>query len=134
VKAVTTKKYEEVAILVVVYEPIVRDLLSRALRSKGYKVLTSSVGSDGVKKFKKRKGKFDFAVIDTHLPDIGGLDMAKKIKGINGKMPVALIKGRGKNLHPRELEECGVDFVINKPLHVEKTLNLVEDAMVRVEG
>lgn len=133
-KAVTTRKVKEVAILLVVYEPIVRDLLSRALRTKGYKVVTSSVGSDGVKKFAKRKGKFDLAMIDTHLPDIGGLDMAKKIKGINGKTPVALIKGRGKNLHPRELEKYGVAFVISKPLHVEETLNLVEDAVVRVEG
>jgi DNA-binding response OmpR family regulator len=93
----------------------------------------SSVGSDGIRKFEKRKAKINLTMIDSSLPDVRGLDLAKKIKGINGRTPIILIKGRGRNLDPGELEKNGVDFIVTKPFHMEHTLNLVERAMIPLQ-
>ena len=119
-------------ILVIVYEHTVRDILARILADKGYNLVTCSMGLDGIKKFEKGKGKFDLVMIDIRLPGIDGLSVAKKIKKISQKTPIILIKGWDKELDTKELKTSGVDFLISKPLYMDKTLNLVANAMVTV--
>ena len=120
---------KEAVILVIVYEHIVRDILVRILTAKGYKVVTSSIGFDGIRKFEKGKGKFDLVMIDIHLPGISGLGVAKKIKKISQKTPIILIKGWDKELDTEGLKDIGVDLIISKPFYMDKTLHLVENAM-----
>ena len=128
-KEVARSRTKEATILIIVFEHIVRDILARILRTNGHKVVTCSVGSDGIRKFKKGKGKFDLVMIDGNLPGIGGWDVAKKIKKISQKTPVILIKGWEKELDTRELKESGVDLIMSKPFYMDKTLELVENAI-----
>lgn len=128
-KEIPRNKTKVATILVIVYEHIVRDILARILRTKGHKVVTCSVGFDGIRKFKKGKGKFDLIMIDGNLPGIGGLDVAKKIKKISQKTPIILIKGWEKELDTREVKESGVDLIMSKPFYMDKTLELVENAI-----
>ena len=128
-KEIPGNKTKVATILVIVYEHIVRDILARILRTNGHKVVTCSVGFDGIRKFKKGKGKFDLIMIDGHLPGIGGLDVAKKIKKISQKIPIILIKGWEKELDTKELKESGVDLIMSKPFFMDKTLELVENAI-----
>ena len=119
-------------ILVIVYEHIVRDILARILAGKGYNLVTCSVGLEGIRRFEKGKGKFDLVMIDIRLPGIDGLGVAKKIKKISQKTPIILIKGWDRELDTKELKDSSVDFLVSKPLYMDKTLNLVANAMVTV--
>jgi len=131
-REVVKRGKKEATILVIVYEHVVRDILARILADKGYKVVTCSVGLDGIRKFEKGKGKFDLVIIDIRLPGIDGLGVAKKIKKISQKTPIILIKGWDKELDTNELKASGVNLLISKPLYIDKTLNLVANAMVTV--
>jgi DNA-binding response OmpR family regulator len=131
-KELARNKVKEATILVIVYEYIVRDILARTLTAKGYRVVTCSVGFDGIRKFKKGKGKFHLVVLDISLPDISGLGVAKEIKRISQKTPVILIGGWDRELDAKELKESGVDFIMRKPIYVDKALDLVENAVVTV--
>ena len=131
-KEVAKGRAKEAYILVIVYEHIVRDILARILADKGYNLVTCSVGLDGIRKFEKGKGKFDLVMIDIRLPGIDGLSVAKKIKKISQKTPIILIKGWDKELDTNELRDSSVDFLISKPLYIDKTLHLVENAMATV--
>ena len=131
-KEVTRYKVKEATILVIVYEYIVRDILARILTAKGYKVVPCSVGFDGIRRFEKGKRKFHLVITDISLPDVSGLDLAKKIKTISQKTPVILIKGWDKELDAEELKDSGVDLIMSKPFYMDKTLDLVENAMVTV--
>lgn len=131
-KELARNKVKEATILVIVYEYIVRDILARILTAKGYRVVTCSVGSDGIRKFKKGKGKFHLVVIDISLPDVSGLGVAKEIKRISQKTPVILMRGWDEELDAKELKESGVDFIMRKPIYVDKALDLVENAVVTV--
>ena len=91
-KELAKRKSKETTILVIVYEYIIRDILARILRGKGYTIVTSSVGFDGIRKFKKGKGKFDLVILDIPLPGIGSLSVAKKIKKISQRTPIMLLK------------------------------------------
>jgi len=123
------RREKEANILVIVYEHIARDILARILTAKGHKVVTCSLGFDGIRKFEKGKEKFDLVMIDIHLPGISGLGVAKKIKKISQKTPVILIKGWDKELDTEGLKDIGVDLLISKPFYMDKTLHLVENAM-----
>lgn len=131
-KEVAKSRAREANILVIVYEHILRDILTRILINKGHKVVTCSVGFNGIRTLEKWKGKFDLVVIDIHLPDIGGLSVAKKVKKISQKTPVVLIRGWEKKLDTKELKNSGVDLIISKPFYLDKTLDIVENAMVTV--
>jgi len=120
----------EATILVIVYEQIIRHILARMLTAKGHKVVTCSVGFDGIREFEKGKGKFDLVMIDIILPDVNGLDVGKRIKKISQETPVVLIKGWGRDLDKEETKKSGIDLIMSKPLYMDKTLRLVEDAML----
>jgi DNA-binding NtrC family response regulator len=128
-KQVGTERVREATILVIVHEYVVRDILARILTAKGHKVVTCSVGFDGIRRFEKGKGKFHLVMIDINLPDVSGLVVAKKIKTISEKTPVILIRGWDKNPHAEELKGSGVDLIMSKPFYMDKTLDLVENAI-----
>jgi DNA-binding NtrC family response regulator len=131
-KEVAKSRARGANILVIVYEHILRDILTRILINKGHKVVTCSAGFNGIRTLEKWKGKFDLVLIDIHLPDIGGLSVAKKVKKISQKTPVVLIKGWGKKLDTKELKNSGADLIISKPFYLDKALDIVENAMVTV--
>ncbi|MBW1674211.1 MAG: response regulator [Deltaproteobacteria bacterium] len=121
------KKSKETNILVIVYEYVIRDILARILRAKGHTVVTSSVGFDGIRKFKKGKGKFDLVIIDIPLPGTGSLSVAKKIKKISQRTPIMLIKGWDRKLDSKKIKDAGFNLVLSTPLYIDNTVNLVND-------
>lgn len=129
-KDVARNKLRDDTILVIAYEYIVRNILTRILTTKGHKVVTCSVGVNGIRTFKKGKGKFDLVIIDLELPDISGLGVAKRIKEIDQKTPIMLLRGWDSGPDPEELKDSGVDLIMSKPFSMDKTLRLVENAMI----
>lgn len=128
-KEVARRREKEATILVILYEHIVRNTLVRILSAKGYKLVTASIGLDGIRKFEKGKGKFALVMVDVRLPGISGLNVAKKIKEIDQDAPVMLIKEWDKELDTKELKASGVDLLLSKPFHMDTTLKLVEKAI-----
>jgi len=126
-KELAKSKSKEATILVIVYEYIIRDILARILRGKGYTVVTSSVGLDGIRKFEKGKGKYDLVIIGTPLPGTGSLSVAKRIKKISKKTPIMLIKGWRRELDSKKIKDAGFNLVLSTPLYIDSTVNLVND-------
>ena len=126
-KELAKRKSKETTILVIVYEYIIRDILARILRGKGYTIVTSSVGFDGIRKFKKGKGKFDLVILDIPLPGTGSLSVAKKIKKISQRTPIMLIKGWDRKLDSKKIKDAGFNLVLSIPLYIDNTVNLVND-------
>ena len=126
-KKLAERKSKEATVLVIVYEYIIRDILARILRGKGYTVVTSSVGLDGIRKFEKSKGKYDLVIIDIPLPGVGSLSVARRIKKISKKTPIVLIKGWGRELDSKKIKDAGFNLVLSTPLYIDNTVNLVND-------
>ena len=119
-------------VLIISYDYVVRDILKRMLTAKGYRVVNRSVGYHGIRTFEKRKGKFDIVVIDSELPDMSGLDVAKKIKEINSTTPIILLRGWEGGPGEEELKDVGVDLAMSKPLFMDKTYELIKNAAASV--
>jgi two-component system, OmpR family, alkaline phosphatase synthesis response regulator PhoP len=124
---------EGASVLIISYNSVLRGILARMLSAKGYRIVNRSVGYYGIRTFKKGKGKFDIVVIDSELPDMSGLGVAKKIKEVNRITPIVLLRARKKGVEEEELRNPGVDLAIRKPLFMDKIYDLIENAVASAE-
>jgi len=114
-------------ILVIEDEEDIRELITDILEMNGLEVEGASSGSQGITLFKKKQ--FDLVFTDLGMPGMSGWQVAKEIKTIDNKTPVALITGWQIPLKNAEMKEKGVDLYINKPFKVDQLLRLVQDGM-----
>jgi DNA-binding response OmpR family regulator len=119
------------AILVIAYGYILRDILTRFLKSRGHTVVSRSLGCRGIRAFEKAKGKFDLVMIDGGLPDMSGVGVARKIKEVSNETPILLLKGRDKGPVVEVMVGNGADLILGKPLYMDMTLQLVENILNR---
>ena len=64
------------------------------------------------------------------MPGMSGWEVIEKIKSINDKVPVALITGWNVKLDESEMNDCRINFVVQKPFKMEQLLNLVQEGML----
>jgi CheY-like chemotaxis protein/anti-sigma regulatory factor (Ser/Thr protein kinase) len=129
-KVLKRKPVEEVRsarILVIDDEESVRKILSQMLKAKGYEVVVASDGEEGIEKFKKEK--FDLVFTDLGMPRISGWEVGKTLKGIEPKVPVAMITGWGVELNKEKMNESGIDLIVPKPFNFDQVIQLVSEVM-----
>jgi signal transduction histidine kinase/ActR/RegA family two-component response regulator len=128
VKEVTPiKESRQARILVIDDEDSVRDILSRILMTKGHQVVVASNGEEGIERF--RSQPFDLVFTDLGMPKISGWEVGKTIKGINPKIPIAMITGWGMELDREKMSESGIDLIVSKPFNFDQVIHLVSEAM-----
>jgi len=114
-------------ILVIDDEDSVRDILSRMLKTNGHQVVVASNGEEGIERFKSEP--FDIVFTDLGMPRLSGWEVGKTIKGINPKVPIAMITGWGVELDREKMGESGIDLILSKPFNFEQVIHLVSEAM-----
>jgi signal transduction histidine kinase/ActR/RegA family two-component response regulator len=128
VREVTSiKESRQARILVIDDDDSVRDILSRMLKTKGHQVAVASNGEEGIERFKSEP--FDIVFTDLGMPRLSGWEVGKAIKGINPKVPIAMITGWGVELDRKKMSESGIDLIISKPFNFDQVTHLVSEAM-----
>ena len=122
-----SKKYKIARILVVEDNKEVGKLLFDILTDLGYEVKVALDGFEGIKAFKKKK--FDLVFTDLGMPKMSGWQLARKLKKLDSKVPIALITGWQINMNKRDLKKSGIDLIITKPFKVNQVLQLVQEGM-----
>jgi CheY-like chemotaxis protein len=121
------REVRQARILVIDDEDSVRDILSRILKTKGHQVAVAANGEEGIERF--RSEPFDLVLTDLGMPKLSGWEVGKMIKGMNPKVPVAMITGWGVELDREKLNESGIDLIISKPFNFDQVIDLVSEAM-----
>jgi len=79
-----------------------------------------SKASDGISAFAKIvKDHYDLVITEVNLPQMNGIDLLKKIKEVNGSMPVILTSANARVEEAVEAMKLGAYDFILKPLTVE---------------
>jgi PAS domain S-box-containing protein len=130
------KKAEEVAkkdevsassgparILIIDDEEEIRGLLQEIVAADGHVVDIAPDGKSGLEKMDFQH--YDLVFTDVGMPGLSGWDVAKKVKEMNQKTPVALITGYHIYNATEELQEKGVDFILYKPFHIAEVQQLI---------
>ncbi|RVX45309.1 two-component system OmpR family response regulator [Nonomuraea polychroma] len=106
------REFREALIMVVDDEPSIRDLLSASLRFSGFEVLTAADGQEAVEVAERASP--DLVVLDVMLPDLDGLEVAKRIDA-----PVLFLTARDATEEKIAGLRVGDDYV-TKPFSLEE--------------
>ncbi|MEZ5943045.1 MAG: sigma-54 dependent transcriptional regulator [Planctomycetaceae bacterium] len=124
------------SLLVIDDETSILKAFERAFSSDTTTVLTASNGVDGERLF--RESQPDVVVIDLNLPETTGLQLFKRLREIDARVPFIFITGHGTVESAIEATKLGAYDYLFKPLELDEIRSLLEKAfnlsrMIRVQ-
>ena len=106
---------------------VVQRLMLRDIEATG---VTSSI--DALRKVEEER--FDVAVVDVRMPEIGGLDVLKRFRDTASHMAVVLMSGHGSAENVEEGERLGAFEYLQKPVEIEELVAVIKRAVAANEG
>lgn len=103
-------------ILVVDDEEVMRRMLTRALGEARHWCASTGSGEEAVELLEMQR--FDLAVVDKNLPDLGGIEVARKALGSQPPVPVIIVTGYPSDESRHEAASIGVSGYLTKPFGV----------------
>ena len=103
-----------------------REKLVEDLEKGGYSVVSASNGVEGIEILKKEGGNIDLIVSDLHMPELNGLEMAKKIFDENmTDAPIMILTTDASKEMKKKGKLAGIKTWILKPIKKETFLGTV---------
>ena len=115
-------------ILVVDDEIYIRELIKRALSTRGHTIIDFDNGIDGIKYVKENS--VDVAIIDLVMPMKGGIETLIEIRDSNRKIKIIAISGKIETKADAIqglAQQFNVDKVLSKPFDVDEIIQIVEE-------
>lgn len=116
-------------ILVVDDEVLITSYLSDMLGDEGYEVVAFNDSLEGLDYFKNNKDKIDIVITDQTMPNLTGLELAKKLLDLGCEIPVILCSGYSDFASETDNIDYGIDVFLDKPFddglllqHISKLL------------
>ena len=119
----------ENTILVIEDDPSVRTLLDKALRAKGYAVVTCDDGLEGLTMLERTRP--DLIIVDIMMPRLDGMTFVRAIKGHEATKPIPVVFLTSNN-DPRTMIQginLGAKHYITKPFQLDELLGKVAKAL-----
>jgi len=107
-------------VLVVDDEPMVLAFIEEALKKLGYKVLTVVDGQQACEVYSSHADQIDMVLLDMVMPGSTGLEVCRRLRGINPKVKVILSSGYSSGDVAREARLAGALGFIGKPYSLEE--------------
>lgn len=115
------------SILIVDDEEGIRQVLRDCLEDEGYRVALAEDGFQALHILEAEP--VDLMILDVWLPNMGGIDVLKRAKQEYPDLEVVVISGHGNiNLAVQAVKMGAFDF-LEKPLSLEKTITVVQNAL-----
>ncbi len=99
-------------ILVVDDEPSITDNITYALTTEGFEPVCAGTGEDALAELALRD--FDLVILDVGLPDIGGFEVARRIRQMS-EVPIIFVTARADEIDRIVGLEIGADDYVVKP-------------------
>ena len=88
---------------------------SRLLESHGYQVIFKTRGAEALKLFRSHPGEFDLVITSQTLPEITGVELARKLSEIRPDIPIILCTACSQ-ISEQEAYNNGIQKIMLKPL------------------
>jgi len=124
------------ALLVVDDDPSLRQVLERVLAFEGYDVETVPTGYDALERMQvpeRGAATIDLIVLDLGLPDIDGLDVARRLRADGQTLPILVLTARGDVGDRVAGLDAGADDYLPKPFDITELIARVR-ALLRRAG
>lgn len=115
-------------ILVIDDDRTIRHLVQKGLTAVGYDVVAAEDGESGLRAFGDVE-EVEVLLLDILLPELNGLELFKKIRSIDRKLPIIFITGDSSSGTAIEAMRMGAYDYLAKPLNLEQLRKLVDSAV-----
>ncbi len=124
------------SLLVIDDEASICKAFERAFANDKVRVLTAKDGAEGEQKFIESRP--DVVVIDLSLPDTNGLELFKRLRVLDARIPFIFITGHGTVESAIEATKLGAYDYLFKPLELDEIRTLLDKAfnlsrMIRIQ-
>jgi len=106
-------------VLLIEDEPQMKRFLRVTLKSHGYDLVEAATGQEGLTQAATRNP--DVVLLDLGLPDIDGLEVAKRLREWT-LVPIIVLSARGQELDKIKALDAGADDYLTKPFGVGELL------------
>ncbi|MFN0117962.1 MAG: PAS domain S-box protein [Elusimicrobiota bacterium] len=119
-------------ILLVEDEESVRRLTKRLLLENGYTVIEASNGKEAFELFRQKTTDIDFLLTDLVMPFMGGLELARRLKRENKKLPILFMTGyTNDEVVKSDLIDDEIDLIV-KPFSPSDLMSRIRLSLRRV--
>jgi two-component system response regulator AtoC len=114
-------------IIIIEDDEIMRVTIEDSLKASGFETRSYNRGVAGINALKEEE--FSLVITDMRLPDIEGLDVLKKIKKIDDRIPVVIITAYGTIKDAVTAMRLGAFEYITKPFSLEEVTLVINRAL-----
>ncbi len=114
-------------VLIIDDEPGIREVLSDVLVDEGHTVLTAEDGAQGLAEL--AGGTVDVVFLDVWLPNMGGMDVLKRIREQHADVEVIMISGHANISLAVQATKMGAFDFLEKPLSLDRTTTALRNAL-----
>jgi two-component system cell cycle sensor histidine kinase/response regulator CckA len=127
------KALTETHVLLVEDEEILRVVTTRMLRKIGFQVVTAKNGVEALAVYEQYEGKIDLVLTDTVMPEMGGVELIKKLRDTKPELAIVLMSGyiEGDDaLHHTEniTQIPGLNFIA-KPFKINELEDIINKSL-----
>lgn len=123
-------------ILLVEDNELSRDMLSRRLQRRGYKVVMAANGLSGVEMAGSETP--DLILMDMNLPDIDGWEATQAIRkrehGTNKRVPIIAVTAHALSSDMNKALQAGCDDYAPKPIQLDQLLEKIQAHLGKEAG
>ncbi|MFW5717019.1 MAG: sigma-54-dependent transcriptional regulator [Spirochaetota bacterium] len=114
-------------VLVIDDEAGIRDVLRQILADEGYTVFTAEDGIEGLEIVAGER--IDLVILDVWLPNMGGIDVLKRLKEEKPDTEVIVISGHGNIDMAVKAVKLGAFDFLEKPLSLDRVTTITKNAL-----
>ncbi|MEW6283605.1 MAG: response regulator transcription factor [Candidatus Eremiobacterota bacterium] len=115
-------------ILVVDDDPVVSQIVGKALRQEGYEVEVAETGAECLKQVIDQR--YDLMILDVFLPGIDGFSLCREIRR-QSLLPILMLSSRGEDIDKILGLEVGADDYLTKPFNPKELVARVRALLRR---
>ena len=116
-------------ILVIEDDPLQAESLALILRQEGYAVEVALTGAEGLASARGSRAP-DVVVLDAALPDLSGVEVARRLRAGSG-VPVIMLTARRQEIDTVIGQDAGADDYVSKPFSPNELLARVRAQLRR---
>jgi PAS domain S-box-containing protein len=107
----------------------VTDTLKQMLISLGYQVSSVNSSRDALELYRQNSDKIDLLITDYIMPEMTGLELARKLNDIDSKLPKIMISGHKYQMSKDQIRETGINKILHKPLLIPDIAEAIDSVL-----
>lgn len=117
-------RYSDITVLYIEDEYATREQVARVLSSRGYRLIQSENGQQGLEAYLKHIP--DITLTDIMMPQMNGLEMARQIRKINPEAQIVCMTAFSETNYLIDAIDIGINQFVLKPIEFSRLLKALD--------